>query len=498
MGSSDNPATLTEALRSHAERNPHKTVCICGDRKIGFQELDLTSTKLAAWLVRRGLNPGDRIAIHWPNTIETVQLFFAAFKAGLIAVPVNLRLKAAEIEFILKHSGAALCFSHPGVSAAAQPAAEVCGCPVITALPEELTKDAVLPHANVDVPAVILYTSGTTARPKGTVHTHGTLMATADLTAREMQYTQDDSQLTVLPLMHAAALACALFPAILLGSSVVLIPAFDPAAILDGIQRFRCTSLPLLPALLQFVLVEQERMPRDVTSLRRLAVGGDSLPLVMLQRAEELFGLPVQEVYGLTEGVPLTVNPRGAIRPGSMGRAVSELRIVDPEGRDVPDGTTGEVAVRSPNNCVGYWNDPAATAELLRDGWLYTGDLAERDPDGYLWFRGRLKQIIIRAGSNISPQEVEEILYRHPAVFEAGVVGKPDPVYGETVAAFVSLRPGATADESELREFARQQLADYKTPETIVILPELPKGLTGKVLRRALKDMLRGAAQASA
>jgi long-chain acyl-CoA synthetase len=235
-----------------------------------------------------------------------------------------------------------------------------------------------------------------------------------------------------------------------------------------------------------------------MSSLRGLVVGGDAAPLALQQRARELFGLPLQEIYGLTESVPLIVNARDAVRPGSMGRALTELRIVNPAGEDTPDGGSGELIARSPGNCAGYWNDPAATAELLRKGWLYTGDLAERDSDGYYWFRGRIKQIIIRAGSNISPQEVEEVLYQHPAVFEAGVVGKPDAVYGETVAAFVSLRPGAKVEESELRDFARQRLADYKVPETVVILPELPKGLTGKVLRRALKEMLTGAVQASA
>ncbi len=490
--------TLIAALRSSVERNPRKTALSCGDRKITYEELDGASTSLAGWLLRQGLNPGDRLAIHWPNTIETVQLLFAAFKAGLIAAPVNLRLKTAEIEYILKHSGAALCFSHPGFVAVAEPAANACGCPIRTALPDELSEDAALPQVDNDRPALILYTSGTTARPKGVIHTHKSLLATAHISAQALDYKQDDSVLTVLPLMHAAALTCALVPAILSGADLVLIPAFDPAAILDAIQRFRCTMLPLLPALLQFVMAEQARNPRDVSSLQSLVVGGDSAPLTMQERAPELFGVPLQEVYGLTESVPLIINARDAIRPGSMGRALAELRIVDPSGRDLPEGDTGELIARSPNNCIGYWNDPAATAELLRDGWLYTGDLAERDADGYYWFRGRLKQIIIRAGSNISPQEVEEVLYQHPAVFEAGVAGKPDPVYGETVAAFVSLRPGAQADEAELREFARQRLADYKTPETVVILPELPKGLTGKVLRRALKEMLMGAAQASA
>lgn len=495
---SDDVTTLSTALHCAVERNPQKTALACGDRTATYEELDRSSTALAAGLLHQGFKPGDRIALHWPNTIEAVQLFFAVFKAGLIAVPVNLRLKPHEVEFILRHSQAAVCFSHPGVAVTAEPAARACGCPMRTSLPDEFMHDGDLPQVNPDDAAVILYTSGTTARPKGTVHSQRTLLATAKLAAGTIYAAQDHSVLLVLPLMHAAALTCGLMPTLLLGATVVLVPAFDPAAVLDTIQRFRCTSLPLLPALLLFVLAEQARSPRDVSSLRGVLVGGDSAPISAHERVRELFGMPLQEVYGLTECVPLIINPCDAIRQGSMGRALAEVRLVDPTGRDVPDGAAGEIIARAPNNCIGYWNDPAATAGLLRDGWLCTGDLAERDSDGYYWFRGRLKQIIIRAGSNISPQEVEEALYQHPAVFEVGVVGKPDPIYGETVAAFVSLRPGAKADESELREFARQRLADYKTPETIIILPELPKGLTGKVFRRGLKAMLVEAAGASA
>lgn len=237
--SNGNWVTLVEALRSHARRNPQKIACACGDQKITYEELDDASTRLAARLLGQGLKPGDRLAIHWPNAIETVQLFFAAFKAGLIAVPVNLRLKTAEIEFVLKHSGATLCFSHPALSAAAQPAAAACGCLLRTSLPDEQTENATLPHVNVDAPAIILYTSGTTARPKGVVHTHETLLACSSLSAQALNYVQDDIMVTVLPMMHAAALACVLFPAILVGAGAVLIPSFDPAAILDAIERFR-------------------------------------------------------------------------------------------------------------------------------------------------------------------------------------------------------------------------------------------------------------------
>jgi long-chain acyl-CoA synthetase len=277
------------------------------------------------------------------------------------------------------------------------------------------------------------------------------------------------------------------------GAAAVLLPAFDPAAALNAIEQFRVTYAVFLPALLQFVLEEQQRSPRDVSSLRAVLAGGDTVSVALQERAVQLFSRPVQEVYGMTEAVPITVTPGDGIRPGSIGMVAygCEIRLVDPNGADVTDGAIGEIVVRSRAACRGYWADPEATAAALGNGWLRTGDLASRDADGYYWFKGRCKQLIIRAGSNISPQEVEEILYQHPAVLEAGVIGSPDAVYGETVVAFVTLRRGRLASPDELRQFARERLADYKVPERIILLGELPKGLTGKVHRRALKEMVQ-------
>ena len=231
------------------------------------------------------------------------------------------------------------------------------------------------------------------------------------------------------------------------------------------------------------------RKPRDVSSLRTVLAAGDCVPVNLQERFSAIFGVPLQEAIGMTETFPIAINPKRAIRPGSLGipSAGVEVRIVDAAGRDLTDGETGEMVVRCPANCIGYWNDPAATEALLRGGWLHSGDLGSRDSDGYLWFKGRKKQIIIRAGSNISPQEVEEVLDPHPAVFDVAVVGAPDPVYGELVMALVSLRKGAAPGEQELREYARRSLADYKVPERIYFLPQLPKGPTGKVDRSALK-----------
>jgi long-chain acyl-CoA synthetase len=269
------------------------------------------------------------------------------------------------------------------------------------------------------------------------------------------------------------------------------LPAFDPAAMLDHIERFACTWALGLPAMMQLLVLEQERQPRDVRSMRHWLAGGDTVPVSLQEKFPRLFGLPLQEGYAMTESLVITWNRVHAIRPGSIGTVAdaAEARVVGMTGAPVPDGEIGEMAVRSPANFLGYWEDPAATAAAVQDGWLLTGDLVRREADGYFWFAGRRKELIIRGGSNISPQEVEETLYRHPSILEVGVFGMPDPIYNERVVACVSLREGCLADQQELRDFARERLADYKVPEQIVFLPLLPKGLTGKVQRRALKEM---------
>ena len=482
-------------LQSSAQRTPNQTALFCGDAHISYHDLDESTAALAQWFLDQGLEPGERVAIHWSNSIPTVQLLFALFKAGLIAVTVNTRLKPEEIAFILKHSGARMCFSEPALSPLAEQAKTE--CQILTQLPaleKAESRKSALPSVNPDQPALLIYTSGTTARPKGVIHTHGSLYHTAVLLTAALGKGPNSSEelaLTVLPLMHMAALAI-LLSSIHTGSSVALLPRFEPGAVLEAIENFHCTSLTCMPALWHFIIEEQMRNPRAISSLRIANAAGDAAPAALQNRFKTVFRIPLREGYGMTESVPLIANPYDSIRSGSLGLPVdgAELRIVDFAGHDVSEGETGEILVRSPANCIGYWNDPEATRNAIEDGWLHTGDLASRDADGYYWFRGRKKEIIIRAGSNISPQEVEEALYRHPAVGETGVAGQPDSVYGEIVVAFVVLRDGLKADADELRQFAQKHLADYKVPERFVFVSELPKNPTGKVHRRALKERL--------
>jgi long-chain acyl-CoA synthetase len=487
--------TLGELLHSRSLQNPNATALFCNDRKMNYGELDESSTRLAHWLIDQGLQPGDRVAIHWSNSIEVAQIFFAVFKAALIAVPINLRLKSPEVVWILEHSQAAMCFSEPALTLVMKQARTGCASlrRVLTELPELAAAEAhSLPDVQDDQPAAILYTSGSTARPKGATHTHRTLREAARLMTEDL-LDAEDIVLTMTPMMHALGLGCALLPAIGLGIPAVLLSTFEPGAVLDAIEHFRCTYTIGLPAFMQLVAGEQARKPRDLSSLRTAAAGGDCVPVKLQERFAALFGVPLYEGIGMTETFPIAFNPKLANRPGSLGvpRPGVELRIVDTDDRNLQDGETGEIVVRSPANCLGYWNDPGATDALLRNGWLRTGDLGTRDSDGYLWFKGRKKEIIIRGGSNVSPQEIEEVLYQHPGIFEAGVIGAPDPIYGQRIVAFVSLRNGAAPGEQELREFARRSLADYKVPERIIFVPVLPKSATGKVHRSSLKAWLR-------
>jgi long-chain acyl-CoA synthetase len=494
-GNSSIPMSLAQLLHARAAENPRKAALFCERKTMSYGELDERSSRLAQWFLAQGLLPGERVAIHWPNSFEVVQLYFAVFRAGLIAVAVNVRLKPVEIGYILEHSGARMCFSEPALASRAVQAGS--SCPILSEIPvrNEDCADFVMPLVDPCQPALILYTSGTTAHPKGVTHTHRSLVHTAQIMAHDL-IDAGDIVLPITQLMHAAALNGFLLPGIYQGATIVLLSAPDPASVLDAVESFHCTVLFGLPALIQFVVEEQVRQPRQIGSLRIALAGGDTVSVALQDRFKKLFGLPLLEIYGMTETLPITSIPPYALRPGSMGKTKAgfELRIVNAEGEDLPDGDTGEVMIRSAANCIAYWNDPAATEHALGTGWLRTGDLAARDADGYYWFKGREKQIIIRAGSNISPQEVEEALYLHPAVLEAGVVGMPDSTYGEQVVAFVALRSGQSVDQESLREFSRQRLADYKVPERIVFVDELPKGPSGKVQRSALKERLSVAA----
>lgn len=486
---------LSDWLVESAARDPQKTAMVFGNESVTYEQLDRSTASLAIWLLEQGCQPGDRVALHWPNSIEIVKLFYACFKAGIIAVPVNVRLRAQEVAYVLTHSKAVLCFAHPDLVDTTREAAK--GNALLRKIytsvdhPSVEGKKVTLPQVDIDDRAIIFYTSGTTARPKGTIHSHRSMIDGVRLVGAARPGFVGNF-LVITPMAFISATCGGVFPAVFLGSTVVLCQSFEAPLVLDLIERFRCGYVFGLPAMAQFLIEEQIWQPRDVSSLQLFIAAGDAVPPTVLERFKAIFGFPIREAFGMTEIGPAIVNPPDAIRPGSLGKPIDgvELRVVDSHNADLPDGQTGELLVRSPAMFVEYLDDPAATRAAFTDGWFHTGDLVRRDADGYFWFSGRKKEIIVRDGFNVSPQEVEEAFYSHPAVLEAAVIGRPDPVpaHGEQVIAFVTFRKGMAADPQELKGHVSRRLADIKIPEEVLVLESMPKGITGKIQRRALKD----------
>ena len=497
--------TLGEHLHATAERLPDKTALICGEISLTFRKFDEQTTRLALGLQAKGIRKGDRVALHMNNTIELSLAYFACFKAGAIAVPINSRLKTDEIEYFLQHSEARMYIGEPTLYELVEPVRDSCphvGHFFVTSQNEASDaapcfSELLSGPANGSLPdladsdeAVIIYSSGTTARPKGVTHTHASLRNCGRVTS-QMGFREGDTFALFTPMTHVSGLGCVLIPGVLIGMTLALIPTFDPRAVLRVVERHQCTLIGGLPAALQILVREQSSSTFDVESLRFCLGGGDSVAVSLQTEFQEAFGVPVQEAIGMTEAYMTCFNRSDRIKTGSVGQAAEgvDIRILDEQGREAPAGEAGEMVIRHPGTAIGYWNDAEGTSAAIRDGWLFTGDLAFKDSDGFYWFAGRKKEIIIRGGSNISPQEVEEVLLKHPAVFQAGVIGTADPTWGESVVAFVCPNDDASCSEQELIEFAKQHLADYKTPEQVHFIDEMPLGLTGKVSRKTLKAM---------
>jgi long-chain acyl-CoA synthetase len=484
-------------------RNPEKAAIVFGHQSWSYAQFDQLTDDIARNLIAAGLEPGDRLAFHLQNGPELALGYFGCLKAGCIVVPINTRLKGPEIDYILRHSGSACYIGQPDLhseAARSSTALTVLDLCYLTGEHqgaqlrafEDLLRppsDAyALPEIASDQVAAILYTSGTTASPKGVTHSHESLSQTAHM-MRQMCLDHDQVAVVMSSMGHMVGFGMMFLSGLLNGATVVITRPFDFDNVLETYAEWRSTYLLGLPVMFHGLLQAQTEMPRETASGRFYFCGGDSVSPVLQEAFQSALG-PICEVYGLTEIAPVAWNRPGHLRVGSIGwpgEGIS-VRLVDSGGRDVKPGDVGEICIQGLHLMTGYWQDPDAATAAIRDGWFYTGDLASCDRDGFYWFAGRKKEIIIRGGSNISPQEVEAALYQHSAVREAAVVGRPDPIWGESVIAFVALRSGHTVTESELIAFARERLADYKTPESVNFRDELPKSPTGKIQRRALRE----------
>jgi long-chain acyl-CoA synthetase len=496
---------LVTGLRHNCDHCAEKLAVICGDLSWTYGEFDRLTDFVAGHLLCAGIRPGDRVAFHLLNVPELALGYVGCLKAGAIAVPVNTRLKAREIEYVLRHSGTVCYIGQPSfysevvglrkqleelrLTYLTGDGATENGVRPFEELLQPLPTPVSLPAIAADQAAAILYTSGTTAHPKGVTHSHETLAQIARA-MRGLHVDENQTVIVITSMAHMVGFGMLFLASLLNKATVVLLPRIEPLAVLQAIQRYRCSCTFGLPTQFLALAQTQSAAPHDVSSGRFYFCGGDSVSPALQEAFERSMGQGVCEAYGGTEAVPLTYNRPGHVRVGSIGQAAEgvRMRLLDSEDRDVALGEVGEICIQSAVLMIGYWNDPEATTKATRDGWFHTGDLARCDAEGYYWFAGRTKQIIIRGGSNISPQEVESVLLEHDLVGEAAVIGRPDRVWGEIVVAYVVLRAGQSLTEEELIAFARARMAVYKTPEHVIFLDALPKTATGKLDRRALRE----------
>jgi long-chain acyl-CoA synthetase len=493
---------LATILRESARSTPDKPLMYFADRSWTYAEVDEISGRVAASLLASGLRPGATVAVQLPNVPQFLFAYFGILKAGLVMMPLNPLLRAPEIAYHLADSDAAALVTFDAYSAEAlsvvgdRPTWAVGDPPAGARSFDELYRSAdrtEIAATNADDTAVLLYTSGTTGRPKGAELTHFQMFMACTVGGETFGYRPEDVSLLVLPLFHVFGLSSTLNVAVRYGGSVALVPRFEISAVLDALERHRCTVFCGVPTM-YVGLLHADTAGRDLSALRVGVSGGASIPGAVIRGFEEKFpGVVILEGYGLSETVALATFNQSAEqrRVLSIGRPMwgVEIRVLDDADRELPPGedNVGEIVMRGHNVMKGYYKNPEATAEAVRGGWFRTGDLGYRDSDGFLYIVDRKKDLVIRGGFNVYPREVEEVLHQHAAVAEAAVVGTPDERLGEEVVAYVTVRAGAAAEPAELVEFCKQRLAAYKYPRVVTILDELPRNATGKVLKTELR-----------
>ncbi|WP_405782703.1 long-chain-fatty-acid--CoA ligase [Streptomyces sp. NBC_00859] len=468
------------------------------DAVLTYAELDDASARVATLLRADGVQPGDRVALVMPNIISFPVAYYGILRAGAVVVPMNPLLKAREIAYLLCDSGARTVLTSPmSEQEAVQAAVETgVGSRVMGSGAFTDVLQAVSPMPGADGratgdTAVILYTSGTTGAPKGAELTHGNLISNTVTTVETLLMVgPDDVLFGGLPLFHAFGQTCALNATIAAGAALTLLPRFDPLQALEIIHRDRVTVFLGVPTMYTALLRTGISDGSSPSRLRLAVSGGSALPVEILHAFERDFDVVVLEGYGLSETSPVAAfnHPGRPRKPGSIGLPVRgvEMTLVSPNGAPVMPGEVGEIAIRGENVMTGYWNRPEATAEALHDGWFHSGDLARVDEEGFYFIVDRKKDLIIRGGYNVYPREIEEVLYEHPAVAEAAVVGVRHDLHGEEVAAVVALRDGSRATADQIRDFVSARVAAYKYPRIVTFTDRLPKGATGKILKREI------------
>jgi long-chain acyl-CoA synthetase len=513
------PENIAALLGDRAQKAPGKVFLFseADGRQFSFAQFDAAVERAAAMLRSHGIAKGDVVSMLMPNSAEYIIAYFACWKLGVLAGPVNSLLKEHEIEFVMNNSEAKAILVHsdfqpviekietrlPHLQAIinfddeAQATGEVCRKPdrqggqlSTPALPDGRASDAI----GRDDDAIIIYTSGTTGKPKGCLLTHGNLIANARQISDWLGFTESDRLLTIMPLFHMNAVSVTTMSALYAGGSTVISPKFSASKFWNVISDNQITSFGSVATMLSMLLnTYPDGVPAGLKTdqLRFAMCGSAPVPAEVMKKFEETFNCPVIEGYGLSESTcRSTFNPPDERRrAGSCGLPIgNEMKVVDEDDNEVADGELGEIVLRGENILKGYFKNPEANEHAFRGGWFHTGDVGYRDKDGFFYIVDRKTDMIIRGGENIYPREIDEVLYQHPAVAAAATIGIPDKLYGEEVAAFIVLKNGLKASEEDLISHCQKELADYKCPKTVHFVKEIPKGPTGKLLKRELAN----------
>jgi long-chain acyl-CoA synthetase len=497
-------------VAQHVDRSalhfPDRPAILFEDRVVTYRDLARAVNRAAHGLRALGVAERDRVALFLPNLPEFAVAYHAVAKAGAIAVSLNAMLVTEELRYLLDDAGAKVLFTTAALWPQVRPLVgalpalehvvlcegEVEGVKTLAGLCEGQPETFRAAELDRQAPLAILYTSGTTGKQKGATLSHGNVVSNVLTTRNLLRIDPADRLSLFLPLFHCFGQNFIMNAAFVAGAALVMHRRFEPEAVLASVERHGVTIFLAVPTIYIHLLAADVPKAR-LASVRYWFSAAAPMPKEVASRWREAYGRPIHEGYGLTETSPYaSYNHEFEFRPGSVGTPIEnvEMKVFDRDDREVPPGAWGEIVIRGPNVMLGYWNRPEETAQALRGGWFHTGDVGYADEDGYFHLVDRVKDMINSAGFKIWPGEVEDVIYRHPAVKECAVVGAPDPVNGEVVTAFVTPQPGARVDPAELEAFCRERIATYKVPRKLFVVAELPKGPTGKLLKRVLREKL--------
>ncbi len=490
---------LAKILTAAAQQSPDGIAIKLDDTEVSYGMLAEGSARVAGLLKAKGVETGDRVGVMLPNVPYFPIAYYGVLRAGGVVVPMNVLLKGREVGFYLEDPGAEVLIAWGDFAEAAEKGAADAGAELILVEPGEFEKLLADQEPENDVAdrdgedtAVILYTSGTTGKPKGAELTHSNLLNNCTVAADELgEITDEDRLLGALPLFHSFGQTCTLNAGVHARAMISMIPRFDPDKALEIIERDKITLFQGVPTMYNAMLSCKSAGSADTSTLRLCMSGGSAMPEEVMRKFEDKFGCKVLEGYGLSETSPVASfnHPDKDNKAGSIGTPIRgvEMKLVDDDGNEVDQGEVGEILIKGHNIMKGYWNRDDATEEAIKDGWFASGDMAKADEDGYFFIVDRKKDLIIRGGYNVYPREIEEVLYEHAAVQEVAVVGVKHEELGEEVGAAVVLKEGEECSADDLKAYVKDQVAAYKYPRQVWFLDELPKGPTGKILKREIE-----------